>query len=98
MKAKIRDINPFGLRIPSEMRDRLERACQHNKRSLNSEILKRLERSLDQDMAGENTLQQERGDYTVLVRNNHEQALLARYRDMPTDQQLALLTLLRALD
>lgn len=40
---KTRDINPFGLRMPSEIRTWLEEQAAANRRSLNSELLVILE-------------------------------------------------------
>ncbi|MBS9779917.1 MAG: Arc family DNA-binding protein [Moraxellaceae bacterium] len=40
-----RNINPFGLRIPKELKTWLQQQAKLNKRSLNSEILIRLEQS-----------------------------------------------------
>lgn len=40
-----RDINPFGLRMPQKLKELLEVAAEVNGRSLNSEIVQRLERS-----------------------------------------------------
>lgn len=53
-----RDITPFALRMPPEMRSRIEGSAKANHRSLNAEILARLEstlaeqhRALDTDLA-----------------------------------------------
>ena len=40
-----RDINPFGLRMPSELRERIEAAATKSGRSLNAEILQALEKA-----------------------------------------------------
>lgn len=37
---------PYSLRMPPEMRDALEKSAKVNRRSLNAELLLRLERSL----------------------------------------------------
>ncbi|WP_363797822.1 Arc family DNA-binding protein [Lysobacter firmicutimachus] len=42
-----REINPFGLRMPPELRSELEEAALSNGRSLNAEIVYRLEESLN---------------------------------------------------
>lgn len=44
-----RDINPFGLRMPEGLREKLEAAAKKSARSLNSEIVLRLEESLQFD-------------------------------------------------
>lgn len=40
-----RDISPFGLRMPSELKKAIEDSASHNRRSLNAEIVDRLESS-----------------------------------------------------
>lgn len=40
-----RDITPFALRMPPEMRAKVEHAAKESRRSLNAEILARLEAS-----------------------------------------------------
>ena len=44
-----RDIKPFGLRMPPVLRKKLEKAAAINGRSLNSEIIQRLEFSFSED-------------------------------------------------
>lgn len=48
----IRNINPFGLRMQPDLKARLEEATQESKRSLNAEIVARLERSFEGDSLG----------------------------------------------
>lgn len=43
-----RQIAPFGLRIPEDLKDWLKQQAEQNRRSLNSEILARLEESKEQ--------------------------------------------------
>lgn len=45
-------INPFGLRMQPELRQRLETAAKEAGRSLNAEIVARLESSISQPMQG----------------------------------------------
>lgn len=45
----MREINPFGLRMPAELKDVLEKSAEKNRRSLNAEILVRLEQSVTQE-------------------------------------------------
>lgn len=45
-----REISPFGLRLPGELRAKLENAARIAGRSLNSEILHRLEHSFAEDV------------------------------------------------
>ena len=44
-----RDIAPFGVRMPSELKRALTGAAKVNKRSLNAEIVDRLEETVRQD-------------------------------------------------
>lgn len=44
-----RDINPFGLRLPADLRAKLETAAQLAGRSLNAEIVFRLSGSFGED-------------------------------------------------
>lgn len=43
----IRDISPIGLRVPPELKTLIRQAASKNGRSMNSEILSRLEASFD---------------------------------------------------
>ena len=46
---RVASITPFGLRMPATLREDLQRWAVLNKRSLNAEILDRLERTLSGD-------------------------------------------------
>jgi len=46
---QIKDIAPTGVRLPPELKEILKLAAKHEGRSLNSELIKRLERSLKDD-------------------------------------------------
>jgi len=98
----MRNIAPFGLRMPAELRDKLEVAAKASRRSLNSEILERLACSLVSQ-----AVPVEPGDATViqavsqpqasyfLPENDYELQLVAAFRRLTPDKQLALLTLIR---
>ncbi|EWS70735.1 Arc family DNA-binding protein [Vibrio vulnificus] len=45
-----RSINPFGLRMPSDLKDKLEEEAKKNMRSLNAELVARLEKSVEGDV------------------------------------------------
>ncbi len=49
-----RDISPFGLRMPAELKTWLEQQAQNNGRSLNAEIVQRLESGMNQALSQEN--------------------------------------------
>ena len=42
----VKDINPFGVRMPPEVKAELEKLAEQNRRSLNAEIVVRLEESI----------------------------------------------------
>ncbi|EJL6947036.1 Arc family DNA-binding protein [Vibrio cholerae] len=42
-----RNINPFGLRMPPELKEKLEEEAKKNMRSLNAELVARLEESFE---------------------------------------------------
>ncbi len=44
-----RDVNPFGLRMPPELKEELEVLAEQNRRSLNAEIIVRLEDSVKRE-------------------------------------------------
>lgn len=44
-------VSPYSLRLPPEMREKLHNEAKKERRSLHSEILQRLERSLNQGKA-----------------------------------------------
>ncbi len=44
-----RDVNPFGLRMPPEVKEELEKLAEQNRRSLNAEIVVRLEESIKRE-------------------------------------------------
>lgn len=48
----VREQPKFMLRLPDDMRERLKAAAEQNKRSMNAEIVKRLEESLAADSLG----------------------------------------------
>ena len=45
----VKDINPFGVRMPAEVKEELEKLAEQNRRSLNAEIVVRLEQSIRQE-------------------------------------------------
>lgn len=62
---KIRDIAPFGIRMSTELKEILQEEAKKNGRSLNSEIIKRLEDSLG--YVGSQSLE-ERADFMDRLR------------------------------
>lgn len=55
-KQKLQNITPFGLRLQPELKATLDRLAHASSRSLNAEITKRLERSLEPQIPDASTL------------------------------------------
>ena len=95
---KVRDIAPFGVRMPSDLKAMLEREAKINNRSLNSEIIDRLKKSLErQPAAAGNTSHMASAsatntDYANTL-SDSERQFLGIFRRMPVEKQLALLSL-----
>jgi len=95
---KVRDIAPFGVRMPSELKEVLEREAKINTRSLNSEIVDRLKKSMEQQtMAGNANYvatASSNTDYTHTL-SDSERQFLGVFRRLPVEKQLALLSLFK---
>ncbi|TPG88079.1 Arc family DNA-binding protein [Pseudomonas caspiana] len=52
MSTSSRDADKFVVRLPDGMRDKINQVSEKNHRSMNSEIIKRLERTLHEDATG----------------------------------------------
>lgn len=87
-----REINPFGLRMPTEVRNLVAREAKLNGRSLNAEILARLRASMDppRRRSGSRPAAQTRD---ALVLTDAERAMLAVFRKFSPEKQLAFLSL-----
>lgn len=91
--TRIRDINPFGLRMQAELKERLEREAKINGRSLNMEIVERLRTSLElPDRQGGLQIAQTQSSYTPDITDTERQ-LLTIFRRLSPEKQLALLSL-----
>lgn len=92
--TRICDINPFGLRMQAELKERLEREAKINGRSLNMEIVERLRASLETPARTEGGLlvAETPGSYTPDL-TDIERKLLTVFRRLPPEKQLALLSL-----
>ncbi|EGR4068079.1 Arc family DNA-binding protein [Vibrio cholerae] len=53
-----RNINPFGLRMPAELKEKLEEEAKKNMRSLNAELVARLEESFGNNITNSSTNQE----------------------------------------
>lgn len=86
-----RTADKFVVRLPDGMRERIADVARNHHRSMNSEIIARLERSLIQ-------LGDEEGGAALQLDNQellpHEQQLLMRFRQLSRRQQNALVALI----
>ena len=94
--SRICDINPFGLRMQAELKERLAREAKINGRSLNAEIVERLRASLEPPvrMEGGHRIEQENSSYMPGI-NDIERQLLTIFRRLSVEKQLALISLFK---
>lgn len=86
-----RTADKFVVRLPDGMRDRIAEVSRNHHRSMNSEIIARLEQSLFQEGALDDELSM-RVDSPEL--SLHERELLQRFRQLSRRQQNALISLI----
>lgn len=106
-KYKARDVQPTALRLHPEVRGELVRLALRNGRSLSKEIAVRLQASLEQEKApppaplalrreNQTGVDTNGGAYSVQVETTEtERAMLAVFRSLPPEKQLALLSLFK---
>lgn len=86
-----RTADKFVVRFPNDMRDQIAVVAKNNHRSMNSEIVARLEASLKQDQVMDYNNPVELSDKEMTA---HERELLQRFRQLTQRQQNALLALI----
>lgn len=95
--TRIREINPFGLRMQAELKERLDIEAKISGRSLNAEIVYRLQLSLENQAIVESSYTVKQPAVEVYENapeiSNIEMKLLSIFRRMPVEKQLALLSL-----
>ncbi|SRR5690606_27087357 len=86
-----RTADKFVVRLPDGMRERIADVAKNHHRSMNSEIIARLEQSLIQEgaLGDELSLRMDSPDLSV-----HERELLQRFRQLTRRQQNALVALI----
>jgi hypothetical protein len=108
-KYKSRDVQPTALRLHPDLRDKLVKIALRNGRSLSKEIAVRLQASFDQEKkspdfivhtsTGETQFletKEPRAPYNVSVDTTDlDRAMLAVFRSLPPEKQLALLSLFK---
>lgn len=88
------DINPFGVRMQDELKEKLTREAKINGRSLNAEIVDRLKKSIErpQRLEAGHKVEELGSPYTPDL-TDIERKLLTVFRRLPPEKQLALLSL-----
>lgn len=90
----VRDIPPYNLRMSTDLKERLVREAEANKRSLNAEIISRLESTLRyQDTGTRPVVSEPLQEYSA--HSESERAALALFRRWGPEKQLALLSLFK---
>lgn len=86
-----RTADKFVVRLPDGMRDRIAEVARNQHRSMNSEIIARLENSLQNDTGFGQNINLDPNSSDI---SQHERELLLRFRQLAQRQQSALLTLI----
>ncbi|WP_183167836.1 Arc family DNA-binding protein [Azomonas macrocytogenes] len=86
-----RTADKFVVRLPDGMRDRIAEVARNHHRSMNSEIIARLEQSLFQEGALDDDLNMRLDNPDLSL---HERELLQRFRQLSKRQQNALISLI----
>lgn len=90
----MREIAPFGVRMPPELKTRIEAEAKANGRSMNTEVVARLWDSL-KEARPRVLMQPEPMAYVESNITELERQMLEAFRRMGADKQLSLLTLLK---
>ncbi|XVN18941.1 Arc family DNA-binding protein [Pseudomonas corrugata] len=87
-----RTADKFVVRLPDGMRERIAEVARNHHRSMNSEIIARLEQSLIQEgaLGEELSMRLDSPELSLL----HERELLQRFRQLSHRQQNALVSLI----
>jgi len=88
-----RSADKFVVRLPDGMRSRIAEVARHSHRSMNSEIVARLEKTLNAE--GHLSVASEAVPADASL-HRHEWQLLQHFRRLPQPQQSALIALLGA--
>lgn len=86
-----RDINPFGLRMPPDLKKRIERSAKTNRRSMNAELVLRLQDSVEREPLFVPDVQETAASYAL---TQDQSALLSVYNSLSPRRRRALLELL----
>lgn len=90
-----REINPFGLRMPPELRKLIEKSARLNHRSMNAELVMRLQSSVEQDPVFFPEVSEDGPEYTL---TEDQSALIRLYSRMPARRKKVLLKFLQEME
>lgn len=90
-----REINPFGLRMPEDLKKRIVKSAKTNRRSLNAELILRLQRSVEQDPNFVPEIPEETEGYKL---SEDQTALLKIYSSMSPRRRRILLEFLKEMN
>lgn len=93
-QLKIQDIHPFGVRMPEELKKRLADEARTSGKSLNSEVVERLQASVAKQHAAHYRTEEGVTGYVVPL-SDAERQMLAVFRRLPAEKQLALISLFK---
>jgi plasmid stability protein len=90
----MREIAPFGVRMPPELKARLLAEALRNGRSMNTEVVARLAASLS-DQEPRAAMEPAANGYLESSLSPADRDMLVIFRRLSTEKQLALLSLFR---
>ncbi len=90
------NITPYGLRMPPDLRAKLQNKADLVGRSLNSEIVARLRESVDVTYThAASPVMRDSADSSYQALSENEQAMLTLFRRWPSEKQLSFLVLFK---
>ncbi|MDR2877602.1 MAG: Arc family DNA-binding protein [Chromatiales bacterium] len=87
-----REINPFGLRMPEDLKRRLARSAKTNRRSMNAELVLRLQHSVVDEPSRLSEIREAPGSYAL---HPDQVLLLERYDSLSLRRRKALIEFLK---
>ena len=90
----MREIAPYGVRMPADLKKRIEREAKAAGRSMNTEVVARLTASFSSSQQQQQFAYGAAG-YMPNDITDAERQMLEAFRKLSAEHQLALLTLLR---
>ncbi len=87
-------VEKFVIRLPLGLRDQIKQLSEHNRRSMNSEIIMVLESYIKQQLVQQMTDANEDGNFQVGLRQTTETDLGRVLENLPQEKKAALIELL----